>query len=537
MLGQRQANEIRLCKFVSSGRMARVIILHFMKYVSTRGGCQPSLLPEAILTGLTPDGGLYFPEAIPQISEAEREQYSSLCYAEVATDIFCRFSTDFSHEEVRSIATECYANKIFTDAAIAPVRKLTDTLYLLELFHGPTGAFKDFALQFLPRIMALSAQKRKTDDICILVATSGDTGGAALAGFADVPGMHLLTFFPKNGVSPLQQAQMQCADGSNVAAIEIAGDFDGAQKSMKEIFLDAEYCEQLQKDFSIRLSSANSINIGRLLPQIFYVFSAHAQLVKRGEITLDEPLDLVVPSGNMGDIFAGYIAKKMGLPVGKMLVANNANDSAARFIQTGTFDIRNRSTAKTASPAMNILKASNLERLLFDASNQNAVSVKKWQDSLASQGNFTVDNGTLGRIQADFLGEAVSDAETVTMISQVFAEHKYPLDPHTAVGLAALEKSRECKNSTRKKLLFSTAHYAKFGKTVFQALFPGQSIPDDEAEVLQKITDTARTPAIPQHFFDILSAQTKHQTTCDGNTSAMKQAIIDRFSFTSPRLY
>ncbi len=496
-----------------------------MKYVSTRGGGQPVSLPEAIVTGLTPDGGLFFPEEIPTISTAERKAFAKLSYAQLTAIILARFSDDFSTDELLAISSAAYAPDNFAESAVAPVRKLDENLFLLELFHGPTGAFKDFALQFLPRIMSLAARKLQSDKICILVATSGDTGGAALAGFADVENMHLLTFFPRNGVSPLQQAQMQCARGDNVAAIEIEGDFDGAQRSVKEIFLDQEYGKQLQTELGIRLSSANSINIGRLLPQICYVFSAHAQMVAAGEIALDEPLDVVVPSGNLGDIFAAYIAKQMGLPIAKLLVANNANDSSATFLNTGTFDVTQRKTAKTLSPAMDILRASNLERLLYFAAGQDGGKLRLWQQTLASDGVFQIDANTLSRIQADFEGQSVTDDETRQTIAEAFAEYEFVLDPHTAVGLAALRKSDVLQKSGNKKLLFSTAHYAKFGKTVFAALFPEREIPDDETAVLSAIAEVAPTPQIPQHFFDILGAEVIHTHTCAATTEDMKTTI------------
>ncbi len=496
-----------------------------MMYVSTRDGSPAVSLPQAILTGLTPDGGLYFPERLPQISSTERKRHIESSYAEIAADVFARFSPDFSPEEIRLMTESAYAAAAFPDRAVAPVRKLDDDLFVLELFGGPTGAFKDFALQFLPRAMSLSAQKLDAGEICILVATSGDTGGAALAGFADVKQMHLVTFFPRNGVSPLQQAQMQCAPGDNVAAVEVEGDFDGAQKAVKEIFLDRQFAQELFSQSGIRLSSANSINIGRLLPQIWYVFAAHAQMVKNAKIGLDEPVDMIVPSGNMGDVFAAYLAKQMGLPIGKLVVANNPNDSSARFIESGTFDVRSRSTAKTISPAMDILRASNLERLLYLATDRDSGKVRLWMEELAREGKFSIDDATLTRIRSDFEGVSVSDEETRRTIAETFAEFDYLLDPHTAVGMNAYHRSASLRDSPNKKLLFSTAHYAKFGKTVFAALFPDREIPDDEVAVLHAIAQTATDPRIPEQFFAVLQAHNIHDVSCLGTSTAMKEIL------------
>jgi threonine synthase len=384
---------------------------------------------------------------------------------------------------------------------------------------------KDFALQFLPQIMKIAIEKEKTNDLCILVATSGDTGGAALEGFADVLGTSCIVFFPRGGVSPLQQAQMQSATGGNILTLEVSGDFDQAQSAMKHLFQDADFTARVQ-ELGVSLSSANSINIGRLLPQIFYSFAAHAQMVESGAISFDEKIDICVPTGNFGDIFSAFLAKKMGLPVQKLICASNANNTSAQVIKTGIFDVRERKTAHTASPAMDILRASNLERALFCASGNDSQKISRWQKELLEDGFFELDPQTLHTLRDDFAGETVSDNETLFEIQTTLEENKYLLDPHTAVARRAARQYQSRSSSSAKMLLFSTAHYGKFGQTVFSAVCPDQKMPSHESEILRLLQQKSIEPHLPQQFLRVLEKEKVHTQFIQNDVSLFKQAIL-----------
>lgn len=495
-----------------------------MSFCSTRNSQHSVSLSQAVLLGIAPDGGLFFPEEIPIISPEERKGFSEKSFTEIAEFIFSKFAgNELSDEEIHELMHATYTPESFDSIAISPVKKLSNTLFLLELFHGPTGAFKDFALQFLPKLMNVLIRKTDQKERCILVATSGDTGGAALAGFADVPGTKCVVFFPKGGVSPLQQAQMQSAVGNNLLAVEIDGDFDEAQANIKQIFADTEFSEKLEEEAGTLLSSANSINIGRLLPQIFYAFSAHAQMVASGEISLHEEVDIYVPTGNFGDLFAAFLAKKMGLPLGKLTCASNANNTSAQLLETGIFDIRERKTEATASPAMDILKASNIERLLFLASGRDSEKVKQWQKELIEKGVFTIDKETLSVLKKDFSGDFVTDEETKDEIRKILEEYHYIVDPHTAVALRVVRRQ----NTKKKTLVFSTAHYGKFGETVFFALSPQKSASRHQKNILQALENICQEPTLPQSFYDVLAAKRIHASFCEEGKENMEEAILE----------
>lgn len=497
-----------------------------MNYCSTRNADLSISLSQAVIAGIAPDGGLFFPREIPTVSQDERELFQKMTYSQIAAHLFQKFSgNSFSLQEAEDIASAAYSSSLFDHPAAAPVTKLNNNTFLLELFHGPTGAFKDFALQFLPRVMRLAIQKEKSDDLCILVATSGDTGGAALSGFADVQGTSCIVFFPRGGVSPLQQAQMQCASGKNVLTLEVSGDFDQAQAAMKSLFRSDRFRVEVQQ-FHTSLSSANSINIGRLLPQVFYSFAAHAQMVASEDITIDETVDICVPTGNFGDIYSAYLAKKMGLPLGKLVCASNANNTSAQLLQTGIFDVRNRKTSQTTSPAMDILRASNLERAIFSASGMDSNRVAKWQDELENEGFFRLDEKTLQNLREDFSGEWVTDDETMQQIHSVFANHEYLLDPHTAVAFSAAEKYRKHSSEGRKMLIFSTAHYGKFGQTVFSALHPDAPLPSVQADILRTLFDRTPIPILPDSFLKVLEKEKIHTKYIPNETLAMEEQIL-----------
>ena len=498
-----------------------------MSFCSTRDSSLSFSLDQAVLSGIAPDGGLFFPRSIPTVSKEERATFSQKSFVDIAETVFSAFAGDtLSSEEIHALMRNTYSQKHFANEHIAPVRRFSDNLFLLELFHGPTGAFKDFALQFLPRLMSLFIAKTDQKHRCVLVATSGDTGGAALAGFANVSDTSCVVFFPKGGVSPLQQAQMQSASAANVRTVEIGGDFDMAQGNLKAIFTDANFSNTLLSQYNALLSSANSINIGRLLPQVFYAFAAYAQMVASGNVYEGEEIDICVPTGNFGDLFAAFLAKQMGLPLKTLICASNANSTSAECIRTGVFDVRGRSTKHTLSPAMDILKASNIERLLFHASGGNAEQVAQWENDLYEKGYFSLDTNTHAYTQKHFDAESVSDAETQEEICLFYKEHAYLPDPHTAVALRTVRR----RSLPRKMLVFSTAHYGKFGETVFRALFPHKDIPSTETEVLEALEKACPNPALPQHFYDVLHAEKVQNTFCRSGKENMEVTISEFLS-------
>ena len=496
-----------------------------MRYTSTRGGAPEMSFSEALLQGLAEDGGLYFPDVFPQVSDDERRTYQQMSYAEVAADLLSRYTQVFSKQELLSACRESYDD--FEHRDVAPIHAFDNDTYLLEQFWGPTGAFKDFALQLLPRLMHLAVEKTGADDRCVLVATSGDTGGAALKGFADVPHVSLMCFFPHGMVSPLQQAQMQCALGANIETIELTGDFDNAQAAMKTIFCDQSFTAQVKDQYGVQLSSANSINIGRLLPQVVYYFWTHRQLVMQGKITFDEVIDICVPTGNLGNLFAAFVAQQMGCPLGRFVVASNPNDSSARLIRDGVFDIRDQKTKATISPAMDILRASNLERMLYFMSGRDAEKVATWQQQLIDNQYFEIDDHTKAAMQKAFAGYGISDQETAQMIKSVFDDYQYLVCPHTAVGLAAAQKYRDQHKPDHKLVIAATAHYGKFAKDTFTSLLPSADIPTTEVETLEKLVAQATTPEFPEHFWRTLKQQPVHTASIAGEVDALKEKIVE----------
>lgn len=496
-----------------------------MKFVSTRDKNNNMVsLSQAVLKGLADDGGLFFPVDIPNFSLEDISKLKYKSFPLIASEVFKRFTDEFSEAEILNSAELAYSKNKFSADDVAPIRKLDENLFLLELFNGPTGAFKDFALQFLPRLMTLSIDKQKSSDKCILVATSGDTGGAAIHGFSDVPKTKALAFFPENGVSFLQKMQMQCFHGNNIASVATTGDFDMVQSNIKSIFSDKEFTNLLKDNFNIELSSANSINIGRLLPQIFYVFSLYIKLLEKENIELGEKIDIIVPTGNFGNIFSVIMAKKMGLPIDKLICANNINNTSSEFIQSGVFDIRDRKTKRTFSPAMDILRASNLERMLFMASGFNCEKNKQWQDNLVNNGSFEVDNITKKFIDDHFDSLTVDDNDTACAIRTCLDRYDFLLDPHTAVGFSAWNKIKQDGRINKKTVIFSTAHFGKFSGTVCKSL--GLEMYKNEKENLFSLNERAKSPAIPDDFFNILSTKKSCEYQCSATIDDMKEAIL-----------
>ena len=457
-----------------------------MKFISTRGKSPAVTAAEAIRRGLAPDGGLYVPDALPVFSASELEALLTLPYAELSAAVLERFLPGFSREELLGYTKKAYAS--FDDGAVVPLHALGDKLWTMELFHGPTCAFKDVALQILPYLLAASVRKCADEHtVAILVATSGDTGKAALEGFADVPGTKIAVFYPDGGVSDIQRAQMATQGGDNVLVLAVRGNFDDAQTGVKDIFADAALAAELDKA-GVVLSSANSINWGRLAPQIAYYFAAYAQLLKAGSIAFGDEVDFCVPTGNFGDILAGYYAKRMGLPVGKLVCASNENNVLTDFLTTGTYTAK-REFFKTTSPSMDILVSSNLERLLYHVTGSDT-EVAGLMKSLAETGSYRVRPETLAAIQESFSCGWSSEEEVAGEIRARYEKDNYLCDTHTAVAFhVAAQKKRE----GVPMVVLSTASPFKFPRSVLTAL--GQSAPENDFEAMQQLEATTAHPA------------------------------------------
>lgn len=433
-------------------------------YISTRGDKQVLTASEAILRGLANDGGLYIPREFPNL-DIELQELLELDYKELAYEIMKVFLEDFTEEELKSCIEKAYG-KNFSDTRIAPIRNIGD-IGVLELFHGPTLAFKDMALTILPHLMTTAIKKQGVDEkVVILTATSGDTGKAALEGFADVDGTEIIVFYPKNGVSKIQELQMVTQKGKNTHVIGIDGNFDDAQTGVKDIFENDSFNSELSKR-GYKLSSANSINIGRLVPQVVYYFWGYMQLVKNDDIKLGDEINFVVPTGNYGNILAGYWAKKLGLPINKLICASNDNNILTDFINTGKYDI-DREFIKTISPSMDILVSSNLERLLFELSNADFVS--NALGNLKSIGNYGIDEEMHNSLKNNFYGGYCNEIDTLKTIEEVNRKYKYIMDTHTAVAYKVYKNYiRDIEDKT-KTIVISTASPYKFAKSVLEGL-------------------------------------------------------------------
>ncbi len=442
-----------------------------MLYKSTRGGEEASSA-QAIVQGLADDGGLFAPEVFPQVG---LETLAGLDYCAQAEKILGLYLTDFTKEEISGCVRAAYGLKAFPEGPVV-LRDVCPGLSVLELWHGPTSAFKDMALQLLPRLLTTAMKKTGEErEVAILVATSGDTGKAALDGFADVKGTRIIVFYPSDGVSDIQKLQMVTQTGGNVSVLAIEGNFDDAQAGVKDIFNDEGLGKKLAGE-GFSLSSANSINWGRLVPQIVYYFAAYAEAVARGHIKAGEKVDFAVPTGNFGNILAGYYAKHMGLPVGKFICASNANNVLADFITTGRYD-RKRAFHKTLSPSMDILVSSNLERLLYHLTEGDAAQVATWMAQLAQNGCYDIGAENLRRLQEEFYGCWVDDALTQKTIATVFDKYGYLLDTHTAVAWLAAETYRAATGNDAHTIVLSTASPFKFTHAVLAAL----GVPEEKA--------------------------------------------------------
>lgn len=474
-----------------------------MQYQSTRDSRLRVSASEAIVRGLAPQSGLFVPESFPQ---ADLDAWKHLSYPELAQKVLAGFLTDYSADFLKE-ATERTYGAAFGGNAGRTVR-VHDGLYALELWHGPTCAFKDYALQLMPKLLVEAKRNLgRTETTRILVATSGDTGKAALAGYAGLDGIEISVFYPNAGTSEIQRLQMVTQTGDNVQVYAVDGNFDDAQTGVKRVFADTSVAEELEKR-NICLSSANSINWGRLAPQIVYYFYAYFRLAEQGTVAWGEPVDFCVPTGNFGDILAGYYAKRMGLPVGKLVCASNKNNVLTDFIRTGTYDAR-RTFYKTTSPSMDILISSNLERLLYHVSGSSE-KVAGWMQELARTGYYTVDADTLAKIQENFAAGFAGDEEGCEEIRARFEADHYLCDTHTAVAFRVAENCR----SAAPMVVLSTASPFKFPRDVLSAL--GEDVPESDFAAMAALTQATGQQApgslqeldrLPVRFTEVIAPE------------------------------
>ena len=462
-------------------------------YKSTRGKEQAVTASMAILKGLSEDGGLFVPERIPQL-DVPMDKLAQMTYQETAYEVMSRFLTDFTEEELKNCISKAYDSKFDTEK-IAPLHEACGA-YFLELFHGATIAFKDMALSILPHLMTTAAKKNHVkNEIVILTATSGDTGKAAMAGFADVPGTKIIVFYPKHGVSPIQEKQMVTQKGANTYVVGITGNFDDAQTAVKKMFNDHEMAAELDQA-GFQFSSANSINIGRLVPQIVYYVYAYATLVRDGKIKDGQEINVVVPTGNFGNILAAYYAKQMGLPIHKLICASNENRVLYDFFRTGTYD-RKRDFILTTSPSMDILISSNLERLIYRLTGENAEKCAELMKSLSEGGEYTITEEMKAQL-GDFYGNFCSEEETANTISEIYKDSNYVIDTHTAVAAGVYKKYVSETDDHLPTVIASTASPYKFTRSVMDALGEDHKDLDDFG-----LVDAVDMPAAVKEILNI----------------------------------
>ncbi len=488
-------------------------------YRSTRGTGEPVTASKAILQGLAEDGGLFVPDSIPAL-EKSLEELSGMSYREVAYEVMKLFLTDFTEEELKTCIARAYDEKFDTEE-IAPLVEAGGAYYL-ELFHGATIAFKDMALSILPHLMITSAAKQKLqDEIVILTATSGDTGKAALAGFAGVEGTRIIVFYPKNGVSPIQEKQMVTQQGANTYVVGIHGNFDDAQTGVKKLFSDRELAAAMrQKGF--RFSSANSINIGRLVPQIVYYVYAYCVLLKEEKLSAGELMNVVVPTGNFGNILAAFYAKNMGLPIGKLICASNDNKVLYDFFATGTYD-RNRDFVLTTSPSMDILISSNLERLIYRIAGNDAAKNAVLMAALSGQGRYEITEEMKAQL-ADFYGGFATEAETAQTIRALYEDCGYVIDTHTAVAACVYDKYVKESGDCTKTVIASTASPFKFTRSVMNAIDGKYDVMEDFA-LVDELSALANV-TVPKAIEEIRTAPVVHDHVCE--VDEMK-SVVEKF--------
>ena len=482
-----------------------------MEYISTRGSSPAITSKKAIIKGIADDNGLYVPSFFPQLGDNPFAGIAEKSYSARAVKIIKAFLTDYTEAELTSACKAAYADN-FDSPLTAPVKFLGDGTAVLELWHGPTLAFKDMALQLMPRLLTTAIQSEGGNyKVVILVATSGDTGKAALEGFADVEGVSIFVFYPHEGVSEIQRLQMVTQRGSNTGACAVIGNFDDAQTGVKKIFSDSAINRRLEES-RFRLSSANSINWGRLAPQIAYYYTAYEEMVSAGKVTRGQKINICVPTGNFGNILAAYYAIRCGLPVSKLICASNINKVLTDFIRTGVYD-RRREFLKTESPSMDILISSNLERLLFELVGRNPEEVSNWMNQLSTQGWYRIPKDALDQLQPLFYGGFADHKETSMAIGKAFKDHGYLMDPHSAVGYSVLRKYWEETGDTRPVVLASTASPFKFNRAVLEAI--GRDTSDkDEFSLLQELSSLIGQP-VPARLAELKTLPELHQGVCE----------------------
>lgn len=485
-------------------------------YSSTRENSKKVQASQAILQGLSEDGGLFVPDKIPALDKPLKE-LAGMEYQEIAYEVMKLFLTDFTEEELKDCIRKAYDSK-FDTKEIAPLVE-ADNTYYMELFHGATIAFKDMALSILPHLMITSAKKNHVKDtIVILTATSGDTGKAALAGFADVEGTKIIVFYPKCGVSPIQEKQMVTQKGNNTFVVGIHGNFDDAQTGVKQIFSDKELGKEMAEN-GLRFSSANSINIGRLVPQIVYYVYAYAKLLKTGKIADGESINVVVPTGNFGNILAAFYAKNMGVPIGRLICASNENKVLYDFFRTGSYD-RNREFMLTSSPSMDILISSNLERLIYRIAGDDAKKNAEFMAALSAEGSYRITEEMRSRL-TDFYGNYASEKETADRIKELYEKTGYVIDTHTAVASAVYQKYKKETNDETTTVIASTASPFKFTRSVMNAMNTGYNSMSD-FELVDELSKIAGV-TVPAAIEEIRTAPVIHDTVCDKDM--MKETV------------
>ena len=483
-----------------------------MYYNSTRNSDVKVTSAEAITQGISSEGGLFVPETIPQITLDDIKAVGEMKYADRAAFIFSKFLTDFTDAEIHYCTDNAYSTKNFETESIAEIAHLFSGTYMLELWHGPTCAFKDMALQILPYFLTTSAKKIKLDKkIVILVATSGDTGKAALEGFKDVEGTSILVFYPEDGVSPMQKRQMRTQEGSNVGVCALKGNFDDCQSGVKAIFTNEDVKKALD-DNGMMFSSANSINWGRLVPQIVYYVSAYAELVKDGEVEAGEKINIVVPTGNFGNILAAYYAKHMGVPVNKLICASNINNVLTDFINTGIYD-RNRKFYATVSPSMDILISSNLERLLYIMTDRNDALINEWFGKLAAEGRYEVNDAVKAKLKEEFSAGFCNDGQTKATIHSIYEKYSYTCDTHTAVAVKVYNDYKETTGDETKTVIASTASPYKFSAAVLEAV-QGSKSDIDEYDMIDKLAELSKL-TVPAALADLRNKPERFSDTID----------------------
>jgi threonine synthase len=500
-------------------------------YTDTRGlSDRPRTFCEALLDGIAPGGGLFVPERLPRFAVEEVIGMAALPYHERAARVYEAFGLDVSAAHTREIAAAAYGGN-FADPAVAPVREVAPGRHVLELWHGPTLAFKDMALQCMPLFFSQALEQAHESgatnlDYLILVATSGDTGVAALNGFADRAHTKICVYYPDAGVSALQELQMVTQPGDNLTVFRLNGDFDACQNAVKAVFDDAAFAGELAGRHCLSLSSANSINWGRLMPQIVYYLSAYADMVARGAVAAGDPLDVCVPTGNFGNILAAYYAKRMGAPLGRLLCASNANKVLADFIATGVYDISVRSLVKTPSPSMDILVSSNLERLLHHLCGDPTL-IRRWMTDLKQNERFEVDAATRDKLTAEFTGAWVDNDTCLRTIGEVQREHGYLMDPHTAV---AWKVAGELAGEGAPVLIVSTAHWSKFAADVVRGLRDvpaGAPIPGAGPDIglLDVVTELAPGASVPPQLQAVRERPVRFDTRVERGREAVEASL------------